>query len=352
MEKLEYFDPRLVIPITTLMEEVKEEPARRRMVSVLSDREIPASYGEDPIELRGFKGGMNFATKRATGGGVSWWAEEQVGRLGEGAIDGKKKWAQAGRGIAVLGAMGTPEALAIVKGMTTGHAEAQPTKVAKEAAQEIVAAAATQPAEGEQAMEGWWEDMGKEGPAAWRAELKFAARPAEATAFFKTKLVPLKISEEEVEGLMEKLGSENEAEWKSAAAKMAYFDPRLAVEVKVLMEEAMDPVENARLVEVLLDAPPGACAGRTFKFMKFGKDNYGLMDVGRKSTMGVAWEVSQIDQGARSHKSQWRRAARAEVVLGSFGTAEAKGIFQAMATGHEEAEPTRVAVEELERMGK
>ena len=150
---------------------------------------------------------------------------------------------------------------------------------------------------------------------------------------------------------MEKLGSENEAEWKGAAAKMAYFDPRLAVEVKVLMEEAMDPVENARLVEVLLDVPPGSFTGHTFKFMRFAKDNYGLMDVARKSTMAVAWKLSQIDQGG-AHKSQWRRAARAEVVLGSFGTPEAVGILKEMGTGHADAEPTRVAKEELARLGK
>ena len=123
MEKLEYFDPRLAIGLTTLMDEVTEEPARRRLVGVLSDREMTAIYGEDPIELRKFKGGMNFMAKLESGGTSSWWAEEQVGRLGDGSFEAKKKWAQAGRGIVVLGAMGTPEALAIVKGMATGHPE-------------------------------------------------------------------------------------------------------------------------------------------------------------------------------------------------------------------------------------
>jgi hypothetical protein len=57
----------------------------------------------------------------------SWWAEYQVARIV------KKKWARSVRAIALLEFIHTPEAVTILKEMASGHPEAQPTRVAKEA---------------------------------------------------------------------------------------------------------------------------------------------------------------------------------------------------------------------------
>jgi RNA polymerase sigma factor (sigma-70 family) len=352
-ERLEYFDPRLAIGLTALMDEVQEDPTRRRLVAVLSDRKVEQVEEGAPIVVRKVgKDGYNFVAHLATGGTMAWWAEDQVARLTDEWEITKKKWTQADRAIVLLGAIGTPDAMAIVRGMATGNADAEPTKLAKETLAEV-AAAATRPAAGEAALEVWWADMTKPGPPAWRALLAFAARPSEAVAFFKTRLVPLTISEEEVRTLVESLGSDNEAEWKGAAAKMAYFDPRLAVDIKTLMQEALDPMQNSRLAEVLMDQQPGTFAGLHFKFQRYAKDNYGMTETTRGASYGVAWKVSQVDAyNGSAGKQQWRRAARAEVVLGAIGTAGATEILQSMATGNAEAEPTRVAKEELARLGK
>ena len=45
----------------------------------------------------------------------------------------KKKWTRAVRAIVLLEHIGTPDAVAVLKELATGHADAQPTKAAKEA---------------------------------------------------------------------------------------------------------------------------------------------------------------------------------------------------------------------------
>jgi hypothetical protein len=48
-------------------------------------------------------------------------------------LNTKKKWTRAVRAIVLLEHIGTPDATAIIKDMATGHPDAYPSKVAKEA---------------------------------------------------------------------------------------------------------------------------------------------------------------------------------------------------------------------------
>jgi hypothetical protein len=58
--------------------------------------------------------------------------------LGTGEADAPKQtWTRAERAIVLLQHMGTPDAVAILKDMATGNADAMPTKVAKAALQSL-----------------------------------------------------------------------------------------------------------------------------------------------------------------------------------------------------------------------
>lgn len=128
-EELEYFDPRLAVDLETLMENVTTKPLRQRLVEILSGREA-GSLGEGDVQLRN-TGGDNF---NFVGGIGSWWAEVKVSRLGTMPWgDRKKKWERAARAIALLEHIKSPEAIALLKDMATGHPDAAPTQYAAEA---------------------------------------------------------------------------------------------------------------------------------------------------------------------------------------------------------------------------
>ena len=130
-EELEYFDPRLAIDLQTLMDRYTESPARQRMVEILSGREAGSLKGKN-VQLRKFGGPDDFNFFAKLNG--SWWAENRVERLNsEFWGNTKKKWTRAVRAIVLLEHIGTPDAVAILKDMATGHPDAYPTKVAKEA---------------------------------------------------------------------------------------------------------------------------------------------------------------------------------------------------------------------------
>jgi hypothetical protein len=109
---------------------VTTSPARQRMVEILSQRPI-GSLGDKEVTLRPLgsgNDGYNFFDGRS-----SWWAEHRVERINAGFSNMKKKWTQAVRAIILLEHIGTPDAIAILREIATGHPDAQPTKLAAEA---------------------------------------------------------------------------------------------------------------------------------------------------------------------------------------------------------------------------
>jgi hypothetical protein len=135
VEQLQYFDPRLAIDLETLMKDVTDSPNRQRMVAVLAGAQDPAFWDGKRIELRanGREGfGFVFAD------GSSGRAEHRVDRISASYWENhKRKWTRAVRAIALLEHIGSPEAIAILKDLTTGHPEARPTVAAVAALQRI-----------------------------------------------------------------------------------------------------------------------------------------------------------------------------------------------------------------------
>ncbi|HEX8520888.1 MAG TPA: hypothetical protein VF669_01445 [Tepidisphaeraceae bacterium] len=127
-DKLSYLDPRLAIDLETLMNENNDMPIRSRLVEILCD--YPAeTYAGKYISLHKFSKEKNYNFTNNKG---SWWAEWNVAKLNKGGTS-KKKWTRANRAIVLLEHFNTPEAVEIIKDMTSGHPEAQPTKSAQEA---------------------------------------------------------------------------------------------------------------------------------------------------------------------------------------------------------------------------
>jgi hypothetical protein len=136
-EEFEYFDPRMAIDLETLMKDVTESPARQRMVEVMSGRPAESLKGKEVSIRKVGEDGFNFFD-----GGGSWWAEHGIERLNSTRWrNEKKKWTRAVRAIVLLEHIATPQAVAVLKDMATGHPDAVPTRVAKEALERIASRA-------------------------------------------------------------------------------------------------------------------------------------------------------------------------------------------------------------------
>jgi hypothetical protein len=134
-EELEYFDPRLAIELETLMDRYTEYPLRQRLVAVLSGRDLDSLNDYEDLKIRPVGTGFNFSGNKRAVGVINWWAEHRVDRLSPGGLGGgeKKKWTRAIRAIVLLEHIRTPDAVAILNDMASGHPDAYPTKVAKQA---------------------------------------------------------------------------------------------------------------------------------------------------------------------------------------------------------------------------
>jgi hypothetical protein len=215
----------------------------------------------------------------------------------------------------------------------------------------VVASAPAGPDEAATAksMETWWSDLETGDAAACRALLKLSARPNEAVPFLKGKLKPLKIDAERVKALLEKLGSDKEDVWKAAFAELEYFDPRLAIDLETLMNEVGDVPARQRMVEVLSGRPAGSLEENPVDLRSVGENGYNFVSQG-----GSWWAEHRVERLNSevwvNQKKKWTRAVRAIVLLEQIGTPEAVAILKAMAGGHPEAQPTRVAVEALDRI--
>ena len=98
----------------------------------------------------------------------------------------------------------------------------------------------------ERRLETLWADLEKGETEATRALLNLSDVPDETVGFLKRKLTPLKLSSVQARTLLLKLGNDNEAVWKPAFEELEYFDPRLAFDLKILMDRYTEsPAQHA-----------------------------------------------------------------------------------------------------------
>jgi hypothetical protein len=212
-------------------------------------------------------------------------------------------------------------------------------------AAELASADRATPSEPEQ-LETWWVDLAKHEPDASRALLNLAAKPNAVVAFLKGKLRPLKIDAEAVKALLLKLGSDDESVWKAAFEQLEYFDPRLAISLETLMNDVTDSPARQRMVELLSGRPAGSLQGKQVRLVRTGEDAFNFIE-GR-----VSWwaehQVARLGELAwNNKKSKWTQAVRAIVLLQHIGTPDALAILKDIASGHPDAQPTKVAKEAL-----
>lgn len=211
-------------------------------------------------------------------------------------------------------------------------------------------AAGNSPVQPNKNLEAWWNDLELTEAVAARALLHLADYRNETVAYMKSRLKPLKISAERVQMLLVDLGSEKEDVWKAAYAEFEYFDPRLAIDLQTLMDDVTTSPARQRLVEILSQRPPGSLADKDVSIRKLGSGNDGYNFFDGRSSWWAEHRTERLNTNFSNSKRKWTRAVRAIIVLEHIGTPEAIAVLQEMGTGNAEAQPTKIALEALERL--
>lgn len=122
--------PLLAMPIKDVWAEAKTEGEKRRLVYVLLGR--MSGHDQDDYELKEHMGGVFtlVATQWQNGRMVSSIAVNVDASVTDQINN--QKWQRLQRAIYVLEHVGTPDAVKIIEDVATGHADAGPTKTAKE----------------------------------------------------------------------------------------------------------------------------------------------------------------------------------------------------------------------------
>ena len=267
--------------------------------------------------------------------------------------------------VAALERIGTPAAKKHLQALTEGH-EKGPATVEAKAALDRLKADPPKPTPPADLWKGDREAWGK--PATINHLL---AQPKEAVAFLKDKLRPLTLTEKEAKALLAKLFSDDAKEWKAAVAELDTFDLRLAMSVQDAWKLAESATARGRLKRVFADLsnqPTDAekdgfdidagNAGKDYTLLPPSKDypqwNFCPFPQAGKPPKGVGesggWGFFDTLTDA-TLADRWQREAAAVRVLDAIGTDDALAVVKAMATGHKDAGPTKVAKEVLKRRG-
>ena len=186
-----------------------------------------------------------------------------------------------------------------------------------------------------------WKDLEKNEPESTVAILKLAQRPEETVKFLEKKLIPLVLEEKEFEELMEQLGAEDADKWKPAFEKLSYLDPRLHMDLEALMEEFDENPTRNRLIEILCDTKAGTYTGKDIQLRKTARGQYNFKS-GNSSWWAEA-SVERLNSSFYLGKKKWRQATRAVILLEHIGTKDSMRVLLRLSSGHEKAQPTRVA---------
>ena len=195
-----------------------------------------------------------------------------------------------------------------------------------------------------------WAELEKEEPAAARALLRLAARPADAVPFVREVLKPLRITPDEVRALLAKLRSNQDDVWRPAFETLEYFDPRLAIDLPTLMNEVTENPARQRMVGVLSGRTPEQVGTRYVDLVP-ARNGGGFNFVGDASWCAEPL-VGQLNLGSVNRKVKWSRAVRAVALLEYFNSPDAVAHLKALADGHPDAQPTKEAKAALARLAE
>jgi hypothetical protein len=188
--------------------------------------------------------------------------------------------------------------------------------------------------------------------------LPLSAMPADdVVPYIAGKLKPLKLTEERAKELIADLGSEKKEVYEAAFEEMKYFDTRLVMTPQDAFALAPQGPARQRLAAAWDGYPIDQYADAKLEIRNaILKHQDGtlvkrvVLGVARnkKNMLPMSHEIALTT--ADLQLGTWRQAARSIYLLEHFGTPDAVKAIKDMASGHEDAIPTKAAKGALERL--
>ncbi len=261
-------------------------------------------------------------------------------------------------GLQVLEQIGTPEAEAVLRRMTTGHADAGPTKDAAEIVARLKAksVAESRYVTGLRMLNGWEHpDLVAHLPAVVNRCLRDPARVCE---FLKTRLRPLKLDAARAAELLTALFSEKDEVWKPAYRELSRYDLRLALSLPEAWERAEKPDHRVRLKWLCRGEMDANDRYRDYQLVpEEGGDGRCVIRQQKRAELSadppdeVSYGLGFVVSPQVSTTRRWHREESAIHIFDAIGTDDAIAVIKDMATGHADAGPTKAAKEVLKRRG-
>jgi hypothetical protein len=245
----------------------------------------------------------------------------------------------------VLEQIGTSEAKAVIRRMTTGHEGVGPTRDANEIDAKFARKpAADTPVVSAMRMLDAWQHL--DGPVNVPAGVARALRERERVVpFLKAKLRPLTLTEADAEKLLAALFSNKEGIWKPAFDELKRTDLRLAFTVPEAWAKADTADQRVRLKWHLLGEIEPKDRFRDYRLQTPTADEPDLILWSTKRAgdgedelpegVGVGLGHHTAERVADIHK--WFREESAIHILDAIGTDDAIAVIKDMASGHPDA---------------
>jgi hypothetical protein len=185
--------------------------------------------------------------------------------------------------------------------------------------------------------------------------LPLVAMPVDdVVSYLAAKLKPLMLNEERAKQLIADLGSDDKKVVEAAFEEMAYFDTRLAMTPQAAFELAPQGVARQRLAAAWQGRQIDEYADSKLEIQKWLLRQPGgqlVPEVGltvEKENRKLSYTFPMVVSGVKL--DTWRQSARSVCLLEHFGTPDAVKVIKDMATGHEDAMPTRAAKAAIDRL--
>ena len=270
--------------------------------------------------------------------------------------------------------IGSPSAKLLIETMAEGNPDAHLTKVAAAAGKRLktppVATPDSRMLAGLRMLRYWQQRTGTEIDPAELSQ--FLAHPEQAVAFLKRRLTPLRLSRKEGEALLTRLFAEDPKSWRGALRELRYLDIRLAMPMEEAWAMAKTADDRCRLVlaqeiwskVVNDDFKPDEC----YRFVDYEYRNWPVQlgrvrgwhttELKRPDILPVDFPkdfrlsgVNPLGNTLREYSSwRWDREKSAIFILDAIGSEAALALIKDMATGHPDADPTKVAKDVLKRL--